>query len=233
VRLELQQVTAAYGDTVALRDVSLVVPSESVVALLGPNGAGKTTLLSLASGLLTPRSGRVLLDGVDVTDRPTDWLARAGICHITEGRSIFPNLSVRENLTMFASPGHEDEAIDLAVGAFPVLGARLSQIGATMSGGEQQMLALARTYARRSPTVLVDEVSMGLAPIVVDEIFEFLGRLASDGTSLLIVEQYVAKALGLARLVYLLVRGQMVFAGEAAEIAGTDIFAHYLGAELA
>jgi branched-chain amino acid transport system ATP-binding protein len=232
MRLELEHVTAAYGDTVALRDVSLVVPAGSVVALLGPNGAGKTTLLSVASGLLRPRSGRVLLDRQDVSDRPVDSLVRQGLCHITEGRSIFPGLTVRENLRMFAPLSEEGEAIDRALQAFPRLGERLSQVAGTMSGGEQQMLALARAYVRRAPIVLLDEVSMGLAPIIVDEIFEFLARIAAEGTSLLLVEQYVAKALDLASIVYLLVRGRIVFAGETAELAGTDLFAQYLGSEM-
>jgi branched-chain amino acid transport system ATP-binding protein len=232
MRLELQNVTAAYGDTVALRDVSLVVPAGSVVALLGPNGAGKTTLLSVASGLLRPRSGRVLLDRQDVSERPVDSLVRQGLCHVTEGRSIFPGLTVRENLRMFAPLSEEGEAIERALQAFPRLGERLGQVAGTMSGGEQQMLALARAYVRQAPIVLLDEVSMGLAPIIVDEIFEFLGRIAAEGTSLLLVEQYVAKALDLASIVYLLVRGRIVFAGETAELAGTDLFAQYLGSEM-
>ncbi len=231
MRLELQNVTAAYGDTIALRDVSLVVPSGRVAALLGPNGAGKTTLLSTASGLLTPRNGRVLIDGKNLTGASPDRLVKAGLCHITEGRSIFPGLTVADNLKMFAPKTSQGQAIERAVDAFPRLGERLAQIAGTLSGGEQQMLALARAYAQQAPIVMLDEVSMGLAPILVDEIFAFLGRLATEGHTLLIVEQYVAKALALADLVYLLVRGRLVFAGEPAEIQDTDIFAHYLGAE--
>jgi branched-chain amino acid transport system ATP-binding protein len=231
VRLELQNVTAAYGDTTALRDVSLVVPSGRVAALLGPNGAGKTTLLSTASGLLKPRNGRVLIDGKNQTGASPDRLVKAGLCHITEGRSIFPGLTVADNLKMFSRKTATRQTIDRAISAFPRLGERLYQLAGTLSGGEQQMLALARAYAQQAPIVMLDEVSMGLAPILVDEIFEFLGRLAAEGHSLLIVEQYVAKALALADLVYLLVRGRLVFAGEPAEIEGTDIFAHYLGAE--
>jgi branched-chain amino acid transport system ATP-binding protein len=233
MRLEMKGVTAAYGDTIALRDVSLVVPAGRVVALLGPNGAGKTTLLSVASGLLRPRSGQVVMDGRDVTGSSPDRMARAGLCHITEGRSVFPGLTVADNLKMFAGRSGASDAIERAVSAFPRLGERLGQQAGTMSGGEQQMLALARAYAQQAPLVLLDEVSMGLAPIIVDEIFEFLRRLADEGHSLLLVEQYVAKALDLADLVYLLVRGRLVFAGEPDEVAGTDIFAHYLGAEIA
>jgi branched-chain amino acid transport system ATP-binding protein len=231
MRLELDGVTAAYGHTVALRNVSLVVPSGSVVALLGLNGAGKTTALSIASGLLSAQAGRVMLDGREVTGASTDALVRAGLCHITEGRSIFPGLTVVENLRLFAPAGDQASAIERVIDAFPRLGERLSQMAGTMSGGEQQMLALARAYARPASLVLLDEISLGLAPIIVDEIFDFLARLAAEGTSLLIVEQYVAKALNLATYLYLLVRGRIVYAGEPAEIANTDIFARYLGAE--
>jgi len=232
MRLELDHVTAAYGDTVALRDVDLVVPAGHVIALLGPNGAGKTTLLSVASGLLSPLRGYVRLDGTDVTGTPTYGLAESGVCHITEGRSIFPALTVDDNLRMFAPRQGAAEAMDRALVAFPRLGQRLRQVAGTMSGGEQQMLALARAYARAPTLVLLDEVSLGLAPIIVDEIFHFLSRLASEGTSLLLVEQYVAKALALADTVYVLVRGSMVFVGEPAELRGSDIFDRYLGSSV-
>jgi branched-chain amino acid transport system ATP-binding protein len=232
MRLELDGVTAGYGESVALRQISLVVPSGRAVALLGPNGAGKTTLLSVASGLIPVRSGQVLLDRRNIVGDALHERSRAGMCHVTEGRAVFPGLEVRDNLRMFARRGEEEEAIDRAVDAFPRLGERLSQIAGTMSGGEQQMLALARAYARKAPLVLLDEVSMGLAPIIVDEIFEFLARLKGEGVSLLVVEQYAAKALALADLVYVLVRGRVVLVGEPAEIADSDVFAHYLGGEI-
>ena len=231
MRLELDRITAAYGGAVALRDVSIVVPEGRVVALLGPNGAGKTTLLGVASGALAPRSGTVELGGEDITETSTHERVRRGLCHITEGRSIFPGLTVRDNLRMFTAAGGPADAVERAVEAFPILGQRLSQVAGTMSGGQQQMLALARAYVREAPLVLLDEVSMGLAPIVVDEIFEFLGRMAAAGSSLLLVEQYAAKALALADLVYLLVRGRVVFAGEPEELSESEIFARYLGTE--
>jgi branched-chain amino acid transport system ATP-binding protein len=134
---------------------------------------------------------------------------------------------------MFAGEGPPGEALEMAADAFPILGQRMAQIAGTMSGGQQQMLALARAYVRRAPLVLLDEVSMGLAPIVVDEIFDFLRRLAAEGSSLLLVEQYAAKALALADLVYVLVRGRIVFAGEPDELSGSEIFAKYLGTEAA
>jgi branched-chain amino acid transport system ATP-binding protein len=232
VRLELEGVTAAYGDVIALRDVNLTVPDGSVVALLGANGAGKTTLLSVAAGLLAPSSGRVLLDRTDLTGQSPDALVRRGLCLVTEGRAVFPGMTVADNLRMFSQGTAEADAIARAVDAFPRLGERLSQLAGTLSGGEQQMLAMARTYTRHSAVVLLDEVSLGLAPIIVDEIFAFLARLADEGTSLLIVEQYVSKALTLADTVYLLARGHIAFAGEPEEILGTDIFARYLGAEV-
>jgi branched-chain amino acid transport system ATP-binding protein len=231
MRLELSGITAGYGDTTVLRDVSLVVPAGRVVALLGPNGAGKTTLLSVASGLLRPRDGQILLDGEDMTGAPPEARARVGVCHVTEGRSVFRGLTVRDNLRMFAHAGQEDEGVERAVSAFPKLGQRLDQLAGTMSGGEQQMLALARAYSRRPEVVLLDEVSMGLAPIIVDDIFEFLGRVAAEGTALLIVEQYVRKAMQLADYVYVLARGRIVLLGEPSELEGTDLFARYLGAE--
>ena len=230
MRLELSGVTAGYGDTVVLRDVDLVVPDGTVVALLGPNGAGKTTLLSVASGLVRPRSGKVLLDGEDVTACSPDERVRRGLCHVTEGRSVFRALSVRDNLRMFARRGAEERAAtEQAVAAFPRLGERLDQIAGTLSGGEQQMLALARAYVGGASVILLDEVSMGLAPIIVNEIFAFLDRLAAENRSLLIVEQYVSKALSLADHVHLLARGRIVFAGEPVELEGSDIFARYLG----
>mgnify|MGYP000341897546 CR=1 FL=1 len=226
--LALRGVWAGYGGSVVLRDVSLVVPDGAVVALLGPNGAGKTTLLRAASGLLPLRRGQVCIDGVDVTGAPPHDLVERGLCHVPEGRGVFPSLTVRDNLVLHAPPGGEDESISRAVDAFPILGARLRQIAGTMSGGEQQMLALARTYTTRRPRlVLLDEVSMGLAPRIVDEIFAFLTRLSADGTALLLVEQYVERALAVADYVWILAQGQVTFCGEPAELDGEDVFAHY------
>jgi branched-chain amino acid transport system ATP-binding protein len=226
--LTLDGVTAGYGDTVVLRDVHLSVPPGRVVALIGPNGAGKTTLLRVASGLLRPRAGRLLVDGRERTGASPEALSGQGICHVPEGRGVFPSLTVRDNLRLFGAPGTETDGIARAVEAFPRLGERLGQTSGTLSGGEQQMLALARAYLGRPRFVLLDEVSMGLAPRIVDEIFEFLGRLAGEGTALLLVEQYVTKALALADHVYTLARGRITFAGEPAELAGEDVFARYM-----
>ena len=211
-----------------LRDVSLTVQPGTVVAVLGPNGAGKTTLLRVASGLLRPTAGTVLLGGEDVTRTRPYARARRGLCHIPEGRGIYPTLTVRENLVLHSRPGEEAAALDRAASAFPVLGDRLRQPAGQLSGGQQQMLSLARAYLTDPKVVLVDEASMGLAPVVVDKIFEFLGQIAASGTALLIVEQYVNRALALADQVYLLNKGSVVVAGRPADI-GDDLFAHYLG----
>jgi branched-chain amino acid transport system ATP-binding protein len=228
--LELRNICAGYGTGRVLENVSLVVPDSAVVALLGPNGAGKTTLLRVMSGLLRPSSGRVLLDGEDVTGSSPYALARAGICHVPEGRGIFPTLSVADNLRLQAPPAVDRRAVDMAAAVFPRLEQRRNQLAGTLSGGEQQMLALSRAYVAEPSTVLLDEVSMGLAPKIVDEIFDYLRRLAVEGISLLVVEQYVARALELADYVYILNRGRICFAGEPAEVGDETVLESYLGA---
>jgi branched-chain amino acid transport system ATP-binding protein len=229
--LELRNVTAGYAGTTVLRDLSLWVPRGSVVALLGPNGAGKTTTLRVGSGLLGCRNGAVLIDGKRVRPSP-EAAARAGVCHVPEGRGVFPTLTVRENLVVQARGRNVKDAVEKAVSAFPRLGERIGQVAGTMSGGEQQMVALAKAYVTDAPYVLLDEVSMGLAPLVVDEIFEFLRRLAGEGRALLLVEQYVTRALEIADYVYLLNRGSITFAGEPGELGGENLFAAYVGADL-
>ena len=231
--LDLEGISAGYGTTPVLRDVYLTVPDSSVVALIGANGAGKSTLLRVASGALRPWSGRILLDEADITARPPHRYAAAGVCHVPEGHGVFPPLSVRDNLLLFSRKGEERAALERAVDAFPDLGGRLNQAAGTMSGGQQQMLALARAYVSGARVILLDEVSMGLAPIIVDEIFAFLDRIRAEGVSLLVVEQYVNKVLAIADYVYILGRGEVIFAGDTAELAGQDVFGHYLGIEAA
>jgi branched-chain amino acid transport system ATP-binding protein len=226
--LELTGIDAGYDSHPVLRGVSLAVPDRSVVALLGPNGAGKTTLLRVASGLLRPAAGTIQLDGQDVTRWPTHRRAAAGMCHVPEGRGIFPALSVADNLRLQAAGG-SPRAVDHALAAFPRLRDRRAQLAGTMSGGEQQMLALAHAYVTQPSVVLLDEVSMGLAPKIVDEIFQHLRALADRGTSLLLVEQYVTRALALADYVYILNKGRVTFAGEPRELGDADIVASYLG----
>lgn len=232
MRLELDDVTAGYGDATVLRDVRLTVPAGKVVALLGPNGAGKSTTLSVASGLVHPSRGRVVLGDEDVTGAAPHQLVGRGLCHITESGATFPGLTVADNLRMFG-PDADDATVDGVLEAFPRLAERSHQVAGTLSGGEQRMLALSRAYLQQPSVVLLDEISLGLAPIIVDEIFEHLTALAARGASLLVVEQYVRKVLAVADLVYVLVRGRIVFAGEPHELEGNGILEQYLGAEVA
>jgi branched-chain amino acid transport system ATP-binding protein len=227
--LELRNVTAGYGSHTVLRDVDLVVPDHSVVALLGPNGAGKTTLLRVASGLVRPTAGRLILDGQDATGWPSHRLAAAGVCHVPEGRGIFRALSVRDNIRLQANPALDLEPVRAVAEAFPRLGERLDQRAGTMSGGEQQMLALAHAYVAGSNTVLLDEVSMGLAPKIVDEIFVHIQQIAAKGAALLLVEQYIPRALEVADYVCILNRGRVRFVGEPQEIGEQTVLKSYLG----
>ena len=227
--LELRNVTAGYEGHVVLRDVSLKVPDRSVVALLGPNGAGKTTLLRVASGLLQPSEGRLVVNGEDLTGSTPFLLARSGVCHVPEGRGVFPTLSVRDNLRLQAPNDLDSETLDLVSSHFPRLGERLDQLAGSLSGGEQQMLALAHGYLAEASLMLVDEASMGLAPVVVDTIFDHLRELAAQGCALLLVEQYVSRALDMADYVYILSKGQIQFAGEPRELRDGTLLASYLG----
>jgi branched-chain amino acid transport system ATP-binding protein len=227
--LTVSGVSAGYGRIPVLHDVGLAVGPGEVVALLGANGAGKTTLLRVASGLMEATQGTVHLDGTDLTGASADACARAGICHVPASRGVFPSLTVRENLELQVDGRDAAPGVALAVEAFPALGNRLGQRAGSMSGGEQQMLALARAYVQQPALMLLDEVSMGLAPMVVDEIFRFLELVAAEGRSLLLVEQYVHRALALADYVFILDRGEIAFAGEPGELADADLFEAYLG----
>ncbi|CUU55456.1 branched-chain amino acid transport system ATP-binding protein [Parafrankia irregularis] len=227
--LTLHEVTAGYGDTTVLRDVNLTVGDGEVVALLGPNGAGKTTLLRAATGFLRPRSGRVSLDGKDMTAEPAHRYARRGVCHLPEGRGIFPSLTVRENIAIQARGRDVEKSAAEVVDLFPALGTRLRQAAGSLSGGEQQMLALSRAYITSPRLVVVDEASLGLSPRVTDTIYELLARLAERGVSLVVVEQYVQRALALARTVYILNHGAVIHVGRANDITADDIYEKYLG----
>ena len=221
--LTLQRVSAGYGRTAVLRDVDLTVPAGKIVALLGPNGAGKTTLLRAASGLLSISAG-------DVTRQPPHQRSRAGLCLVPEGRGIFPNLSVRENLLLQVPPTRNDVGYEPALEAFPILSERLTQRAGSLSGGQQQMLALSRCFLSDPSVVLLDEVSMGLAPRIIDEIFDALVKLSQSGVALMLVEQYVNRALGIADHVYLLGRGRITFSGPPAELDEAELIRRYVGA---
>lgn len=232
--LKLENVDAGYGDVTVLRDVNLCIGKASVVALLGANGSGKTTVCDIVSGILRPKCGRVIMNSRDLTKSPPSSRVAAGICHIPGEGGVFPNLTVRDNLRVFSMRGGEIEGVGSALDAFPVLGDRLDQLAATLSGGEQRMLALARAYVQQPDLVLVDEVSMGLSPLLVERVYTFLQQLANDGFALLLVEQFVHRALGLADYVYILNRGRVAFEGKPAELEGKDLFGiGVLGEEVA
>jgi branched-chain amino acid transport system ATP-binding protein len=228
--LELRNVRAAYGSIEVLHGINLTVQRGQVVALLGPNGAGKTTSIRVACGLMKPTSGSVLVAGHDVTAAPASALARAGLCTVPEGRGIFPNLTVRENLNMATFTGLSLDTIEQrAYTRFPRLAERRSQLAGTMSGGEQQMLALARGLATDPVVLLLDELSMGLAPIIVHELYEQVAAIAAEGVSVLIVEQFVRTVLGVADWTVLLAHGVVQRSGPTAEL-GEDVLATaYLG----
>jgi branched-chain amino acid transport system ATP-binding protein len=227
--LQLVGVRGGYGRVKVLHDIDLVVPPGSAVALLGANGAGKSTLLKLAAGLVPASAGRVLLGGEDVTHKSTFERARKGLCLIPEGRGIFRQLTVRENLHMHCAGRAEGAAIDEAIEFFPRLGERLHQVAGTLSGGEQQMLAVARALMTSGQVVMADELSVGLAPAIVDEILAAVATLRASGRSLLIVEQYVDRVLELADYVYILHKGRVVFVGEPDQCRDHQIFDRYMG----
>jgi branched-chain amino acid transport system ATP-binding protein len=228
--LEVRGLRAGYGRTEVLRGVDLTVPGGSTVVLLGPNGAGKSTLLKTISGLLPVTSGDIRFRGEPIGRVSAHGRARRGVCLIPEGRGIFRRLTVRENLTMQVGRRHLNGSLEKATARFPKLGQRMDQLAGTLSGGEQQMLALARALVTDPMVVLADELSVGLAPVVVDEIFEALAVLQAEGRSLLLVEQYVERAVGIADYVYILQKGEIVFVGEPSQCASGVVFARYLGA---
>jgi branched-chain amino acid transport system ATP-binding protein len=227
--LEVSGLTSGYGHTTVLRDVSLTVPAGAVTALLGPNGAGKTTFLRAVSGFLPATAGTVKMGGDDITKTRADKRFAAGLCHVPEGRGVFRGLTVRENIVMQSVKSEEKQAIDRAAEAFPILGERLQQRAGTLSGGQQQMLAMAVAYVRNPSLVLVDEASLGLAPIIVDDIFAFLERRTLEGASLLIVDQFVHRALQMSTTAYVMNRGTIAFGGSASELLGSNLFEQYLG----
>ncbi len=234
--LDLVGVTASYGPFKALFDVSLGVQPGEAVALLGSNGVGKTTVARVATGLLVPTKGTVGVDGVDMTGRPTFRFAKAGIAHATEGRSVFATLSVEDNLTLSfrQSKGRRGvgDALDEAFTLLPALAGRRSQLAGTLSGGEQRMLSIARVLVEKPKLLVADELSLGLAPIIVDEIYIQLERLRSAGTAMLIVEQQVSHALDLCDRAVLLDHGAVSWAGPAAEagtLISTRVFEHASG----
>ena len=231
--LSVEDLHVYYGEIHALKGVSLSVGSGEIVALLGPNGAGKTTTVKTISGLLTPRRGRVSLENVPLTGRPPHEIVYKGVAHVPEGRKIFNRLTVAENLEMGAysrADGGISEDLERVFNLFPRLKARLTQVAGTLSGGEQQMLAIGRAMMARPRVLLLDEPSMGLAPVVVEQIFETIVDINRRGTTILLVEQNAAMALGFARRGYVLETGTIALTGTAAELANNaDVRRAYLG----
>jgi branched-chain amino acid transport system ATP-binding protein len=229
--LELRDVDAAYGPFRAIFDVSFTLHPGRVLALLGSNGAGKTTVARVCSGLLAPTSGSVWFDGVDVSGWAAHRYARLGIVHAPEGRSVFASLTVEENLelTFRRSRGRAGvrAALDEAYAMFPRLRDRQHQIAGTLSGGEQRMLSLARVIVERPRLLVADELSLGLAPIVVDEVYRTLETIRDAGTTLLIVEQHVHHALSIADDAIVMVKGEIGYDGPVSELG--DLQARVLG----
>ncbi len=227
--VELVDVRAAYGTIEVLHGVNLSVPQGSVVALLGPNGAGKSTILKVISGLLPPTSGEVRLAGRMVNGASADELARIGLCTIPEGRGVFPNLTVRENLWMATMAGVPLAQVEeIAYARFPRLGERRKQLAGTLSGGEQQMLSMARALSVNPSVLLLDELSMGLAPLVVANLYEIVAQVSQEGVSILVSEQFARTVLGIAQYAAIVLHGNITRVGTPAELED-ELSAAYLG----
>jgi ABC-type branched-subunit amino acid transport system ATPase component len=229
--LEVSELCVKYADATALHEISFSVGSRSVTALLGANGAGKSSVARAVSGLIRAQSGRIRFDGEDVTSVSADRIRRLGMAYLPEGRGIFRSLTVDENLRVALQGVPKAErpaAIERAIELFPILGERRRQTAGTLSGGEQQMLSLARVLARQPRLLIADEISLGLAPLVVEEVFAGLQRVIQLGVSVVLIEQFVHRALQIADRCHVLRRGRLVWSGEASE-AGTELVEHYLG----
>jgi branched-chain amino acid transport system ATP-binding protein len=233
--LKLENVHTYYGHIHALKGISLEVNKGEVVTLIGANGAGKSTTLRSISGLARPRSGKITFEGTPLNNLPPHKITRMGVGHVPEGRRIFPELTVRENLEMgaFTVSRHEMvERMEYAFTLFPRIKERLNQLGGTLSGGEQQMLAMARGLLLNPRILLLDEPSMGLAPVLVDQIFEIIQQLHAQGTTILLVEQNARMALQVADRGYILQSGQIVMADSAKVLQNSEVVRKaYLGEE--
>jgi len=220
--LEVVDLHAAYGRIEVLRGVDLAVPKGAVMALLGPNGAGKSTLVKVISGQKAATSGDIHLAGVHVKGSSADDLARVGLCTVPEGRSVFPNLTIEENLRLMSYAGvSAADIMDTAFTYFPRLQERRSQLAGTLSGGEQQMLAMSRALTSDPALLLLDELSMGLAPLIVEELYETVAQIAQTGVSILCIEQFARTALKVSDYAAVMTGGRVVASGEPDEILAT------------
>ncbi len=229
--LEIEDLDVRYGTSQALFGVSLTVEPGTVLAVLGTNGAGKSTLARAVSGLVAPSAGRVRFEGRDVTGLSAHRIRKLGLTYIPEGRGIFPGLSVIDNLKMAVAQERRPErpaAIDRAIDRFPVLGNRRTQRAGSLSGGEQQMLALARALAVSPKLVIADEMSLGLAPLVAESVFEGLEDARRSGITIVLSEQFIHRALAMADRCVILTRGRVGWSGAASE-AGQEVIDRYLG----
>ena len=232
--LEIKDLEVHYGVIKAIKGVSFNVEEGEVIALIGANGAGKTTILHTITGLLKPSAGSVLFNGNDITKTPAHNIVRMGMAHVPEGRRVFANLSVLQNLKLGAYTRKDNAEIDknleMVFGRFPRLKERQNQISGTLSGGEQQMLAMGRALMSNPRIILMDEPSMGLSPIFVNEIFDIIKAVKADGTTVLLVEQNAKKALSIADRGYVLETGNIVLSGPASDLLNNDdIKKAYLG----
>jgi branched-chain amino acid transport system ATP-binding protein len=232
--LEVENLHVSYGPLVALRGVSLRVPRGAIVTLIGANGAGKSTTLRAISGLLTPTAGRILLEGEPIHGRPPHEILALGIAHVPEGRQIFPDLTVAENLRLGAFRERRAAAIagrlEAVLAEFPVLAERRKQLGGTLSGGEQQMLAIGRALIAEPRLLMLDEPSLGLAPLYVERVLEIIRRLNARGVSILLVEQRAQAALSIAQRGYALQTGRIVLEDEGARLLDNEeVKRAYLG----
>lgn len=230
--LKVDSINVYYGKIQALKDVSLEVNEGEIVALIGANGAGKSTTLKTISGMLRPQSGHVSFMDTDITHTEAYKLVSRGMAHVPEGRRCFLQMSVQENLEMgaYTDPGYTKEGLEKVYGLFPRLKHRKNQVAGTLSGGEQQMLAMGRALMSKPRLLMLDEPSMGLAPILVQQIFDIVGELHRAGTTILLVEQNAEMALKVANRAYVLETGRVAMSGDASALANDDsVRRAYLG----
>ena len=231
--LSIENLRAGYGAVEVLRGVDIRISHGELIALLGSNGAGKTTLNAVMSGLVPPRSGRVVFDGEDLTGAHYRRIVQAGLIQVPEGRKVFPNLTVLENLELGAftrARSRLSENIDRVFDTFPRLRERTAQHAGTMSGGEQQMLAIGRGLMAEPKLLILDEPSLGLSPLLVEELFTLIAKLRADGLAILLVEQNVGQSLDIADRAYVMENGSIRFSGTSSELLASDALRQaYLG----